>query len=231
MSLNNVAIRFAGQDLQLDPEGVLYWPSEHTLIASDLHFEKSTFLAQHGSLVPPYDTHDTLERLERLVKKYKPKKLILLGDSFHDRSAWKRLDVALQKRITALAKTVPCVWLEGNHDVALAGHELGDFAAQHQVAGILFTHEPAKDIEGPQIIGHYHPKIRLTLRAAKVSGRCFVHTDRMFVMPSFGSYTGGLDVRDEAFNQVLEGSEPELYMIHGTHVHRIMLRPKVKKRV
>lgn len=218
-------VQFHGVELWLDPHGVAWAPQHGVLIASDLHFEKGSFLAGHGSFIPPYDTQDTLERLEKLVQHYAPQQLILLGDSFHDRAAWLRLDDGLRARILSLTHAVPTVWVEGNHDVALQQHGLGQFVAQHRLGDVLLTHEP-EDIVEPQIIGHYHPKVRLSVGAGKVAGRCFVHTERLFVMPSFGSYTGGLDVRNAAFRAVLAGEEPALYLIHGAGVFHVPARGK-----
>lgn len=213
-------VQFHGVELWLDPHGVVWVPQHGTLIASDLHFEKGSFLARHGSLIPPYDTQDTLERLEKLLQHYAPQQLVLLGDSFHDRAAWLRLDDTLRDRIVALTRAVPTVWVEGNHDAALQAHGLGQFVAQYRLGNVLLVHEPS-NADAPQMIGHYHPKVRLSVGAGKVSGRCFVHTERLFVMPSFGSYTGGLDVRSAAFKAALGGEEPVLYLLHGNGVFHV----------
>lgn len=218
-------VQFHGVELWLDPQGVVWAPQYRAFIASDLHFEKGSFLARHGSLIPPYDTQDTLERLEKLLQQYAPQQLVLLGDSFHDRAAWLRLDDALRERILALTRAVPTVWVEGNHDVALQAHGLGQFVAQHRLGDLLLVHEP-EETELPQMVGHYHPKVRLSIGAGKVGGRCFVQAQKLFVMPSFGSYTGGLDVRSPAFRAVLGGEEPALYLLHGEGVYAIPPRGK-----
>jgi len=63
MSSAEHRITFAGHSMVLNGHGVLYWPDQGLLVASDLHLEKGTFFAQRGSALPPYDTLDTLERL------------------------------------------------------------------------------------------------------------------------------------------------------------------------
>ena len=60
MKSRELEILFGGQRLTLDPSGAIWWRDAQTLIVSDLHLEKSTFLAHHGSLIAPYDTQDTL---------------------------------------------------------------------------------------------------------------------------------------------------------------------------
>ena len=58
-------IAFHGHRLHAMPSGALYWPAQALLCVSDLHFGKSERLARRaGSLLPPYETRDTLTRLD-----------------------------------------------------------------------------------------------------------------------------------------------------------------------
>ncbi|MEJ0049376.1 MAG: hypothetical protein WDN04_27155 [Rhodospirillales bacterium] len=50
----------------------------------DLHLEKGSAAARAGQLVPPWDSRHTLERLALLLRRYQPRTVIALGDSFHD---------------------------------------------------------------------------------------------------------------------------------------------------
>jgi len=68
-------LHFRDERLMLDPAGAAFWPAKRVLIVADLHFEKSSSLAARGVLLPPYDTRATLERLNRLVRLYRPKKV------------------------------------------------------------------------------------------------------------------------------------------------------------
>ena len=200
-------IAFAGHDMVVDADLALWWPARDALIVSDLHLEKSTFLAQFGPAVAPYDTLDTLLRLETLVARYRPKSLILLGDSFHDRGAWARLENAARRQLLAICGGVEtCHLVEGNHDLGLAHDAMLNFADDVRIDNIVFRHEPQDDVL-PQVVGHYHPKLRLSLRGQRLSGKCFAMNGRMLIMPAFGSFTGGLDLRDEAFVR-LGGDDP-----------------------
>jgi len=213
-------IQFGGHALVLDASAALYWPEERILVASDLHLEKATFLAQHGSFIAPYDTLDTLERLEARIHHYQPRELLLLGDSFHDRHAWARLDISLRERITQLIGTVErSRWIEGNHDVVLLEHGLPVFEAAHVRGGILFTHEYVQTSQ-PQIIGHYHPKAHVSVRGHKVRGRCFLRGSNLMVMPAFGSFTGGLDCTHPALTALFaEPAQP--YLLHKNGVYKL----------
>ncbi len=77
-------IHLAGHRLMLDPAGALWWPERHLLAVADLHLEKGSACAVRGHLVPPWDTRATLDRLALLLRRYTPRTVLALGDSFHD---------------------------------------------------------------------------------------------------------------------------------------------------
>ena len=211
-------IQFAGARFLLSPCGGLFWPAERTLIVADLHFEKASAYAPHGSLLPPYDSAATLTTLQRSIAHYAPQRVVTLGDSFHDPRAWARLDVMLQQQLQQMAQTLDFIWVEGNHDVALPPTPLGTFLPHWVQHGIAFTHEPEPEITLPQVIGHYHPKTSLKLRPATIKGRCFVQAKDLLCLPAFGSFTGGLDITHEAFQKLLEGRAHRAYLLHGSRV-------------
>ena len=66
--MNAAPIHLAGERLMLDPGGALYWPATHLLAVSDLHLEKGSSFARRGQLLPPWDTHATLDRLTLLLR-------------------------------------------------------------------------------------------------------------------------------------------------------------------
>src|SRR6476659_8530400 len=77
-------VHLAGERLMLDPAGALFWPATRLLAVSDLHLEKGSSYARQGQLLPPWDTHATLDRLTLLLRRYQPRIVLALGDSFHD---------------------------------------------------------------------------------------------------------------------------------------------------
>lgn len=215
-----MTVRFAEAELELHAHGAIYWPAEEMLLVSDLHLEKASFLARFGSPLPHYDTRDTLMRLEALIQHYKPRQLICLGDSFHDRNAHQRLQEKERELLTRLVNTVEIWrWILGNHDAALAGSLEGHATVQHQCRNILLTHEPEASPLA-QIIGHYHPKARLSLGGLRVSGKCFMLAERLLIMPSFGSFTGGLDSEDEVFSG-LNPTPFSRFLMYRGHLWRI----------
>lgn len=183
----------------LDPAGAAFWPARRLLIVADLHFEKSSSMAARGALLPPYDTKATLERLNRLVRLYRPAKVIALGDSFHDRDAANRLAREDRARIEAMAREAQFIWIAGNHDVRPTGLP-GVATAVYREGPFTFRHEALPSL-GPreiEISGHFHPKASIDARAKRVSRPCFVADGSRLMLPAFGAYAGGLDVRDPA---------------------------------
>ncbi len=207
-------LEFAGHDLVLDAGLALYWPAREALVVSDLHLEKSTFLAQFGSAIAPLDTHDTLARLAGLVAKYRPKSLILLGDSFHDRGAWERLDERAKGQLLDLcARVDDCCFVEGNHDRDLSLPDCLCFEDERVIDGVVFRHEPEPS-DLPQVIGHFHPALSFSLRGHPLRGKCFAVGRRMLIMPAFGSFTGGLDLRDPVYAAIGDGEPLKPYVVY-----------------
>jgi hypothetical protein len=192
-------VHFRNERLMLDPAGAAFWPAKRILIVADLHFEKSSSLAARGALLPPFDTKATLERLNRLVRLYRPAKVIALGDSFHDRDAANRLAKDDRARIEAMAREANFIWIAGNHDATPTGLP-GVSASIYREGPFTFRHEAAPTL-GPreiEISGHFHPKASIDARAKRVSRPCFVSDSNRLMLPAFGAYTGGLDVREPA---------------------------------
>ncbi|HLY57820.1 MAG TPA: ligase-associated DNA damage response endonuclease PdeM [Stellaceae bacterium] len=183
-------LTLGGAELVADPVGALWWPDERMLLVADLHLEKGTSFARRGTLLPPWDTRATLDRLDAALTRYGPEVVVALGDSFHDREARARLGAEDAARLAAL--TARCDWrfLAGNHDPG--GTEE---AFEHR--GIVFRHEAAPGA-APEVSGHYHPKATIRVHGRAVACRCFVTDGRRLIMPAFGAYAGGLDVRDPA---------------------------------
>jgi DNA ligase-associated metallophosphoesterase len=191
-------IHIAGERLMLDPAGAMFWPAAGLLVVSDLHLEKGTAFARRGMLLPPWDTQATLDRLTALLRRWKPKIIVALGDSFHDRGGAGRLPAGELERLNRMTETARFVWVLGNHDptppAGVGGESVEEFAA----GPFIFRHEAIPNAAPGEIVGHHHPKALVPARGTSVTRPCFVTDARRVMMPAFGAYTGGLDVRDPA---------------------------------
>ena len=188
---------FFGERLVARPSGALHWPAAGLLVVSDLHLGKSERIARRGGpLLPPYETADTLTRLEEDLEETDPRAVISLGDSFDDMEAAEALEPPIRAWIARLMSGRDWTWVTGNHDPAPTG--LGGHAADGVRCGPLsFRHVMSAEGVG-EVSGHYHPKASVCVRGRAVSRPCFLRDEARLVMPAYGTYTGGLRTRDAA---------------------------------
>ena len=187
------AYQFQGEHLLLDPAGLLVWPAQSLLAVAALHLEKGPAAAALGPLVPPWDTARTRARLADAIALYRPTTIVAVGDSFHDGRAAARLSVADHAVLSGLTHRARFVWIGGNHDPhppeGLPGHSAASFTA----GPITFRHQTDPRTQG-EGSGHFHPKARVQTRATTIARPCFMADPSRIMLPSFGAYTGGLDI-------------------------------------
>lgn len=184
--------------LVADRAGALFWPDEGLLVVADLHLEKGSAFAARGVLLPPYDTPATIGRLAALIERYAPRLVIALGDSFHDGGGPDRMVDTSRAALKALQRGREWIWITGNHDPDPAENIGGRFAQTIAIGPLTLRHEPSAQSCDGEIAGHLHPLARVARRGRAVSRRCFASDGRRLIMPAFGAYTGGLNVRDRA---------------------------------
>ena len=200
-----VPLLFAGHELAALPEGALYWPARNALLVADLHFEKASWFASFGQMLPPYDTLATLADLEALVRRTGAEEIWCLGDSFHDAKGCERLSAEAQGRLRALTAATRWTWITGNHDAGMVDHCGGAIVAEAQVDGLVLRHEADPRDPQPEMSGHFHPKLRVTVRGRRVARRCFVATATKLILPAFGALTGGLDAHHPEIVRAIGG--------------------------
>jgi DNA ligase-associated metallophosphoesterase len=188
-----VRFSFCQHELMPLPQGALFWPARRALLVADLHFEKASWFARFGQLLPPYDSIATLADLTALVTATQARELWCLGDSFHDREGCERLPPVAQGMLRALTGSLRWTWITGNHDAGFLDHCGGEIVPEALVDGLVLRHEANPAETRPELSGHFHPKLRLTVRGRRVARRCFVATENKLILPAFGSLTGGLD--------------------------------------
>lgn len=214
-------MELAGAFLCADLSGALYWPSERLLCVADLHFEKGSSFAPHGRFLPPYDTRVTLAMLQVVIARYEPRIVICLGDNFHDGDGPARLSEDDRRTLLALQRGRDWIWIAGNHDPDPAAGIGGRFCDRLYIGGIAFRHEPSAQGEEPEIAGHLHPVARVSTRGRTLSRKCFARNDRRMVMPAFGAFTGGLNIRHAAFQSIFTGIDYVAHMLGTTRLYAV----------
>jgi DNA ligase-associated metallophosphoesterase len=188
-----VPLSFAGHDYFATPEGALHWPAERALLVADLHLEKASWFAAGGQLLPPYDSLATLQALEQEIERTAVKRLYCLGDSFHDRLGCERLPADARQLLASMTARLDWVWIAGNHDAGFVDHVGGRIEEDCEVGRIILRHEAEEGEPRPEMSGHFHPKLRFSLKGRSVSRRCFVASATKLILPAYGAFTGGLD--------------------------------------
>lgn len=208
-----------------DRSGALWLPDEATLVVADLHLEKASAFAMRGQFLPPYDSRATLSLLERAIAQYRPRRIVALGDTWHDRAGRARLGTSEAQMLTALIARRDVVWITGNHDPLPTGLP-GESTPSIEIRGVRLSHEPGQ-AEGAEIAGHLHPVAKVRLRGRSVRRRCFAVSRERIVLPAMGAFAGGLNVRDAAF-RTLFPREMTAHMLGDTRlftIARTMLLP------
>lgn len=189
-----------GVVLQADVSGALIWPERRLAVVADLHFEKATAFAVRGQLLPPYDTAATLDKLEGVIARHGVRRVVCLGDSFHDGAAAERLDPAQAARVKALTARLEWTWIAGNHDPTPPADWGGEVAEAITLGALTFRHEAVPATRGGEVSGHFHPKASVAVRGRRITAPCFVTDGRRIILPAFGAFTGGLSVLDPAIS-------------------------------
>jgi len=215
-----LALELAGAEALLRTSGALWLAAERLLVVADLHLEKGSAYAARGQMLPPYDTRETLARLAAEAAQLRPRMILLLGDTLHDGEAEARLSGEDVRTLTTIAAVADLVWIVGNHDVdgprALPGAVVGGWRA----AGLSLTHEPAASPRFGEVAGHLHPCARVKGGGASVRRRCFVSDGERLVMPAFGAFAGGLNIRDPAFKGLFRRA-PLAMALGNRRVHAV----------
>jgi putative SbcD/Mre11-related phosphoesterase len=178
----------------------------NNLIIADLHLGYEVAMAKEGFYLPRV-FHETVVKLEMLLKKEKPKRLVINGDLKHSFvPEWrerKELE-AFFDRISPLVEEV--VLVRGNHDVGILWlKELGVEVLDELEIGSWKLVHGHKLVEGERfIIGHEHPAIRLRDEVgALIKVPVFLIGEKLIVVPAFSPWAYGNDVLREVVSPFL----------------------------
>ena len=219
----DLLITVNGETVLLDPCGAAFVPVHSVLLFADLHFEKGSSYARGRQFLPPYDTTNTLLRMARAVARHRPARVVALGDSFHDSQAADRLGPEEKGLLDSLTRTARFTWIAGNHDPHPPAWLGGDIRESLRVGGLSLRHEPLANFQPGEVAGHLHPCASVAKWGRSVRRRCFVSDGLRLVLPSFGAYTGGLDVGDAAIAALFAGPF-HAYMLGHSRVYAIPRR-------
>ena len=189
------SFKFCWEDtlLEMLPSRALFLPETKELLICDIHLGKAEYFQQNGIPLTNNSDKNNFARIKKIVKKYSPEKLIILGDLFHSKYS---IDKTLQKKVEDLPELLKTnvELVLGNHDVGCDIKNIKIFDIR-KTKNITFSHEPVnlENNKTLNICGHYHPKIYLKSNGDKLSFRCFAMdmNKNVLYLPAFGDLTGG----------------------------------------
>ena len=211
------AINFNNHKFQISKEGILFWFDKQIAIIADLHLEKGSSFGPSGQFLPPYDSEETLTKLSDIIKKHNVQKVILLGDTFHDKNAMRRMSKRVLIVFEKFIKKYEVIFVLGNHENNIKLQNI-KFFNEYVLDGIHFVHQASKK-NVYQISGHYHPVATIKTGSKKITGKCFIQQKYNLILPSFGVYTGGLNIKSRIFKKIFK-NEPVIYFLGKRSVYK-----------
>ena len=211
MSLTSIdhTLRWQDQTLVLTADRAVFWVEQRLLFLADVHFGKAMSFRRAGIAVPSGQTEHDLARMRALVMRFKPDKLLILGDLMHCKPA------ALEPWISALSEfkaafaPMACQIIAGNHD-RHRNNALPDWdwlINSLDIYPFRFTHEPSTKAGFYSFAGHVHPCISLRMAGGNLRLPAYCFAEQQALIPSFGSFTGGFTVSQRDYSRVFVVSD------------------------
>ncbi len=179
----------------LDPAGALWWPERQLLAVADLHLEKGSparcaaTWCRPGTPAPRWTGW-------RCCCAATPRDGAGAGRQFPRHAAARPADGGRRGPAARDGERARVRLAAGQPRPAAArGH-----ARRHRgvVGGGRRRVPPPGRRCTAEVCGHHHPKASVATRAQTITRPCFVAGPQRLMLPAFGAFTGGLDVRHPA---------------------------------
>jgi len=177
--------------LLLLPQRAVWDTVQRLLLVADLHLGKAELLQAHGIPLPSDGDAGTLNRLLGLAHRWRPDRLVVLGDLIHGPQG---LTGELRMKLAALPELLGCPLqlIGGNHERGSWMAGLPQQPAQ-QAGRLWLSHEPQPRPGLLNLCGHLHPVAIVGRGADRLRLPCFAFdaAKHQLQLPSFGELTGG----------------------------------------
>jgi putative SbcD/Mre11-related phosphoesterase len=182
-----IAVARAAPGLLIDGEGALLLEEHGTLVVADIHWGYSRSHRARGNLLPMHGDDEIAARLEGLIARHRPCRMIWLGDTLHtlagrsQASAWMDAHPDLE--------IIP---VSGNHDrrwerARTGALRIGRFLLHHG-DGVI-----ARGADEIEIMGHWHPAVSHRDGAGtSFKVPALVHGPHRIILPAFSPWASGV---------------------------------------
>ena len=195
----SATVALAGETLELCAERAAYWPHRRMLLVADPHFGKAASFRALGVRVPRGTTEGALARLDTLMTRLAPERLVFLGDFLHAREGRNDETFRLLAEWRARHGAIAMRLVRGNHDKR-AGDPPGEVGIECVDGPVTeppfaLAHHPTRVAGAYVLAGHVHPCAVLIGRGRQRERLpCFWLGHRTGVLPAFGEFTGCAEV-------------------------------------
>ncbi len=126
----------------------------------------------------------------------------------------------MQSRLLAITSRIETIWISGNHDPHVHTKLGGSCVEALALSGVTLRHIPQRLNEGElEIAGHLHPGASIVQRGHHIRTKCVVADHRRIIVPAFGSYTGAMNIKSQAFAGLLDPAQTKAWMIGKAAIH------------
>ncbi|WP_109694084.1 ligase-associated DNA damage response endonuclease PdeM [Chitinophaga deserti] len=216
--MEDIRYEMKGGHWRLSAGKAVYWEEERALIVADLHVGKAAHFRKAGIAVPGNIVQEDLYRLQQLITKYNPQRLIVVGDMFHSSA---NNEVQYFRIWRNQFPHIRFELVTGNHDImdpsvyASLDVQLMDTLT---LGGIYFVHDPkdkpADNGELYAMSGHIHPGVWMVGNGRqRLRLPCFYFGAEGAILPAFSAFTGTYCVEP--------GEDSEVFVIGGTGVFKV----------
>lgn len=224
---NHIAVQLAGSELWLLADKAVWWPAEQALLIADIHIGKAATYRALGQPVPHGTTASNLQRLDALLARFPCRQLIFLGDFLHAPQAQTPAVLRALSDWRAARPDLYITLIRGNHDKRAgdppASLNIEVVTEPLLVGPFALQHEPQPHATHHVLAGHLHPAYRLRGRGRQsVRLPCFVLGTQVSLLPSFGSFTGGMCIETGAEQRLYVVGDGGVWPVH--HQGRILGR-------
>lgn len=213
--MTDAQVVIAGESLVLCPERAIFWRRRGILLVADPHFGKAASFRALGVHVPQGTTSSNFARLDQLLARHGPSRLVFLGDFLHAKEGRSERSFAALAAWRASHAEVEMQIVRGNHD-----RRAGDPPEEVGIAcedgplvegPFAFLHHPASVSGLYSLSGHVHPCATI-IGPGRQHERlpCFWFGRYVGVLPAFGEFTGCAEVDRREGDEIWLVTEDEV---------------------
>ena len=196
------SINTAFGPLVLSYQKVVFDPAHSALFVADVHLGKAATFRSLGVPVPSGTTQGNLDHLSAAFAQFNPANVYFLGDLMHAKAAHNTALIEKLHQWRLAHANIAMTLIRGNHD-SKAGDppvslNIKVVEEPFRLGDLALCHHPQAVAGAFSLAGHEHPVVVLNGKGkSRARLPCFYLKAEQLILPSFGEFTGGYQVRPQ----------------------------------